>query len=136
MGAARYFCDQFIRDSFSKLTTEECYQQCEAITEFGRALSHLEAKITLEKPIPILGIPAGEHDVQRLIYYNFVKCFWNDNFDYETNNMVNFDWYHPHHAWQHTEDEVKIWLDELDCEKYQFNNANPNGISVLLTKSE
>ena len=54
----------------------------------------------------MLGIPAGEHDVQRLLYYNFVKCFWNDAFDYETNNMVNFDWYHPHNAWQHTEDEV------------------------------
>ncbi len=136
MGAARFFCDQFIRDSFSKLTTEECYQHCEGITELGRELSQLNAKITLEKPIPILGIPAGEHDVQRLIYYNFMKCFWNENFDFETNNMVNFDWYHPHHAWQHTEDEVKIWLEELGCKKYEFHNANPNGISVLLTKPE
>jgi hypothetical protein len=50
--------------------------------------------------------------------------------------MVNFDWYHPHDAWQHTEDEVRGWLDELGVREYQFNDANPNGISVLLTKAE
>lgn len=134
MGAARYYCDQHIREQFSKLEPEQCYQACEGITELGRELSRLGAKITLTKPIPILGIPAGTHDVQRLLYYNFVKCFWNEAFDYETNNMVNFDWYHPHLAWQHTEDEVAGWLKGLGVETFSFHAANPNGISVLLKK--
>jgi hypothetical protein len=98
-------------------------------------LSRLQATITLSKPIPVLGIPAGTHDVQRLIYHTFLKCFWNEAFDFETNNMVNFDWYHPHDAWQHTDEEVQGWLDELGVQQYQFNDANPNGISVLLTKA-
>ncbi len=51
--------------------------------------------------------------MQRLLYYNFLKCFWNEAFDWETNNMVNFDWYHPHHAWQQTEEEVGRWLGDL-----------------------
>ncbi|WP_374300561.1 class I SAM-dependent methyltransferase [Ferrovibrio sp.] len=136
MGAARYFCDQHIRDAFKSLPAEDCYVACESITELGRELSKLNAKITLEKPIPVLGIPAGTHDVQRLIYYNFLKCFWNDAFDYETNNMVNFDWYHPHNAWQHSEEEVAGWLRDLGVRDYVFNNSNPNGISVLLTKPE
>jgi hypothetical protein len=97
-------------------------------------LSRLNAEITLSKPIPILGIPSGKHNVQRLIYYNFAKCFWNDAFDFETNNMVNFDWYHPHNAWQHTEEEVEGWLKELGIKDYSFNDSNPNGISVLLRK--
>ncbi|MBE9207153.1 class I SAM-dependent methyltransferase [Nostoc sp. LEGE 06077] len=134
MGAARQFCDQYIRESFTNLDPESCYKACEGLTELGRELNHLNAKIILNQPIPILGIPAGTHDVQRLIYYNFVKCFWNDAFDFETNNMVNFDWYHPHNAWQHTEEEVQEWLQELGVQDYQFNPANPNGISVLLTK--
>jgi SAM-dependent methyltransferase len=134
MGAARYFCDQYIRQHFSRLEPEACYEQCEAITELGRELSRLNATITLDKPIPILGIPAGTHSVQRLLYYNFLKCFWNDAFDFETNNMVNFDWYHPHHAWQHTPDEVEGWLKGIGVEQYRFHPANPNGISVLLTK--
>jgi SAM-dependent methyltransferase len=134
MGAARYFVDQHIRDAFMKLSPEECYAACEPITELGRALSKLNAKITLEKPIDVLGIPAGEHDVQRLFYYNFIKCFWNDAFDFETNNMVNFDWYHPHNAWQHDQAEVEGWLAELGVNTFQVNDANPNGISVFLTK--
>lgn len=134
MGAARQFCDTFIREQFTKLSPEECYAACESLTEFGRELSRLNAKIELTKPIDVLGIPAGAHDVQRLIYYGFVKMFWNEAFDFETNNMVNFDWYHPHDAWQHTQDEVEGWLKELGVSQYQFNDANPNGISVLLTK--
>ncbi len=134
MGAARYFSDQHIRQAFMQLEPEACYAACEGITELGRELSKLGAKITLDKPIPVLGIPAGTHDVQRLLYYNFVKCFWNDAFDYETNNMVNFDWYHPHNAWQHNEAEVEGWLKALGATDYSFQDANPNGISTLVRK--
>jgi SAM-dependent methyltransferase len=135
MGAARYFTDQHIRGVFKDLEPEACYQACEGLTELGRELSRLKGNITLEKHIPVLGIPAGTHDVQRLLYYNFVKCFWNEAFDYETNNMVNFDWYHPHNAWQHSEDEVRGWLTALGAAHIQVNDANPNGISVLVTKA-
>ena len=136
MGPARAFSDAHIRTNFMPLSPEECYAACEGLTELGRELSRLGAKITLEKAIPVLGIPAGTHDVQRLIYYNFVKCFWNEAFDYETNNMVNFDWYHPHNAWQHTQEEVESWLSDLGVSEWRVNDANPNGISVLLTKPE
>jgi SAM-dependent methyltransferase len=134
MGAARVFADEHVRKNFMPMSPDDCYAACEGITELGRELSRLNAKITLEKPIPVLGIPAGTHDVQRLIYYNFLKCFWNEAFDYETNNMVNFDWYHPHNAWQHTQDEVEGWLRDLGAKEWQVNDANPNGISVLVTK--
>jgi SAM-dependent methyltransferase len=134
MGAARQFCDEYIRREFSKLSPEACLEECRALTEMGRELSQLGATITLKQPIKVLGIPAGTHDVQRLIYYNFVKCFWNDAFDLETNNMVNFDWYHPHDAWQHTTEEVEGWLKSMGVGEYSFNDANPNGISVLLSK--
>jgi arsenite methyltransferase len=135
MGPARKFCDDYIRERFTGLSPEDCYAACEPLTELGRALAKLNAQVTLENPIDVLGIPAGTHNVQRLIYYSFVKCFWNDAFDFDTNNMVNFDWYHPHHAWQHTEEEVAGWLAELRVEQFQFNPANPNGISVLLHKT-
>ena len=134
MGPARRFCDAHIRERFSKLTPEECYAACVGLTELGRELSRLGGNVHLEHGVPVLGIPPGAHDVQRLLYYNFVKCFWNEAFDFETNNMVNYDWYHPHHAWQHTEDEVAGWLRELGVSEFAFNPANPNGISVLLRK--
>ncbi|AWB08080.1 hypothetical protein A6A40_23870 (plasmid) [Azospirillum humicireducens] len=136
MGAARQFVDQHIRAAFSELDPEQCYEACTAITELGRALSDLNINITLDKPIDILGIPAGSHNIQRLLYYNFMKCFWNDSFDFETNNMINYDWYHPHYAWQHDETEVREWLEELGISDYSFNPANPNGLSILLRKPE
>lgn len=134
MGAARYNSDKHIRDYIMQLNPTDAYKACEPLTELGRELSQLNAKITLEKPIKPLGIPAGTYDVQRLVYYHFVKCFWNDAFDFETNNMVNYDWYHPQHAWQHTEEEVMDWLSGLGVQDFKINDANPNGISVLLTK--
>lgn len=134
MGPARQFSDRYIREAFTKMDPDACYKACEGLTELGRELSRLNSKVTLETGVPVLGIPPGTHDVQRLLYYNFVKCFWNDAFDFETNNMVNFDWYHPHSAWQHTEEEVAGWLSELGVTDYKFNASNPNGISVLLTK--
>jgi len=134
MGPTRRFTDHHIRELFTRLEPDACYRACEGLTELGRELSRLNARIRLEKGVPELGIPPGEHDVQRLLYYNFVKCFWNEAFDFDTNNMVNFDWYHPHNAWQHTEDEVRGWLDELGVREARFNPANPNGISVLLRR--
>lgn len=135
MGAARYFCDSYLREQLTKLPVEECYEACEGLTELGRELSRLQAKVTLVRGVPELGIPPGVHDVQRLIYYNFVKCFWNEAFDHETNNIVNFDWYHPHNAWQHSNEEVAGWLEALGVRQFAFHDANPNGISVLLTKA-
>ena len=79
----------------------------------GTRIEPPRCDITLTKPIQVLGIPAGTHNVQRLLYYNFVKCFWNEAFDFETNNMINFDWYYPHDAWQHTPAEVECWLRSL-----------------------
>jgi SAM-dependent methyltransferase len=136
MGPARAFCDEHLREQLGPLEPEACYEACEGITELGRELSRLGATITLTKGVPALGIPAGAHDVQRLLYYSFLKCFWNESFDFETNNMVNFDWYHPHNAWQHTEEEVRQWLGELGVRRFSFNPANPNGISVLLRKPQ
>ncbi|MFT4561405.1 MAG: SAM-dependent methyltransferase/uncharacterized protein YbaR (Trm112 family) [Gammaproteobacteria bacterium] len=134
MGPLRKYCDDYVRERYTQMEPEACYAACEGFTELGEKLSQIDATITLEKGIPILGIPPGEHKVQRLLYYNVVKCFWNDAFDWETNNMVNFDWYHPHNAWQHSQDEVAGWLEALGVEEFSFNDSNPNGISVLLTK--
>jgi hypothetical protein len=50
--------------------------------------------------------------------------------------MINFDWYHPHHAWQHEPEEVREWLAALGVRDYAFNDANPNGISVVLRKPD
>ena len=116
------------------MSPEEALEQCKAITDLGRELSKINAKITLERPIDILNIPAGTFDVQRFIYYNFFKCFWNEQIGYDVSNIVNFDWYHPNNAQQQTEEEVRGWMEEYGIEDYEIFIANPNGMNVVIRK--
>jgi cytidylate kinase len=66
--------------------------------------------------VPVLGIKAGRYDVQRLVYWNMAKLFWNPDMTFEENTHLNFDWYAPRYAWRQTEDEVRRWYDEAGLE--------------------
>ena len=77
----------------------------EQLTELGRRLGEL--KITIDSPdIPALGIKGGKQDIQRFIYWNFLKCFWNEDLGKETSIVTNYDWYSPSNARRFSEDEV------------------------------
>jgi SAM-dependent methyltransferase len=128
-GPVREFCDDYLRSYTTKLNAEECYQFSKAITSFGKSLSDQKVEITVPEDIPLLAINAGKHNLQRFIYWNFFKCFWNDDFDFETNVMVNFDWYHPKDAHRHTPEEVKRWFQDMNLEMVHFD-VNESGISA------
>ncbi len=126
----REFADDYVRERTTKMSVEECMEFSASMSELGRKLSDVGATITLERDIPLLGIAAGEHDVQRLIYWHFLKCFWNDDFSPNLNDLVNFDWYHPPYASRHTEDEVRGWCNDLGLE-IDHLDVGDAGISVL-----
>ncbi len=44
--------------------------------------------------------------LQRFIYWNFIKCFWNENLGYVTSLSTNFDWYSPVNAKRFSKNEV------------------------------
>ena len=125
----REYADDFVRERTTKMSVEECMEVSAQMSELGRELSRLGAKITLERGVPLLGIEPGEHDVQRLIYWHFLKCFWNEDFSPNLNDLVNFDWYHPPYASRHTEEEVRGWCDELGLRVEHLDNGDA-GISV------
>lgn len=108
-GPVREFSDDLIRARATKMSVEECVELSEAITEFGRALSQLNAKVTIPRDVPILEIPAGTYDVQRLFYWHVFKCFWNEEMGWDVSVATNFDWYHPEHAYRYTLDELREW---------------------------
>jgi SAM-dependent methyltransferase len=112
-GPIREFADDYIRERTTKMSADECYAFCRSVTELGRALSDLHAEVNVPEAIPLLEIDTGPQDVQRFLYWNVMKCFWNDDYDFETNVIVNFDWYHPHFAFRHTLDEVTGWFEQL-----------------------
>jgi SAM-dependent methyltransferase len=125
----REYADDYVRERTTKMSVEECMEVSAQMSELGRELSRLGAKITLERGVPLLGIEPGEHDVQRLIYWHFLKCFWNEDFSPNLNDLVNFDWYHPPYASRHTEAEVRGWCDELGLRVEHLDNGDA-GISV------
>jgi len=95
----------------------------------GKSLSDLKKKITIPNDIPILGIKSGTYDVQRFIYWHFLKCFWDPSDNLERSIGVNFDWYSPKYAYRHTPAEVKKWYKESKVKIIHFNEIE-SGISI------
>jgi SAM-dependent methyltransferase len=129
-GPIREFCDDFIRETAVQMTPEECFKLSEAVTAFGKSLSELNVEIEVPQDIPILGIKAGKQNLQRFIYWNVFKCYWNDTMDWHSNVITNFDWYHPLHAHRHTPEEVRSWYESAGLEIVSFDVVE-SGTTVL-----
>jgi len=106
----REYTDDYIRERISSLPVNEALQVCAAITDLGRTLAGLKVTVDIEQDIPVLGIKRGPVDLQRLFHWNILKCFWNDEFDFFTNNIINFDWYHPEYCFRFVPAEFREWF--------------------------
>ncbi|MBI4702658.1 MAG: methyltransferase domain-containing protein [Deltaproteobacteria bacterium] len=109
--AIREHVDDYVRERLSALDIDEALKICEGFTLLGRAFARLGATVEIEEDIPVLGIRRGRYDVQRFLHYNVLKCFWNDELDFFTNNIVNFDWYHPRHCFRFEPAEYRAWFE-------------------------
>lgn len=127
-GPVREFSDDLIRDQISGLAYEEAMSEMEGLTDLGRALTDMDAKVSVPD-IKVLGIPAGEYDVQRLLYHFFLKCFWNSNLKYEENVAINYDWYHPQLCSRHTLEEILGWFESAQL-KVVHSYVDFYGITV------
>lgn len=107
----REYADDYIREQISGLPYEEALESMKAVTELGRTLSELNVKVNIPE-VKVLGIEAGEYDVQRFLYHFFLKCFWNPALSFEDNAAINYDWYHPQLCTRHTLEEVESWFSE------------------------
>lgn len=104
----REHADDFVRDRISDLPYDDAMRAMREVTELGRVLSELNTTVTVPD-VEVLGVEAGTYDVQRLIYHFFLKAYWNDELDFESNAVINYDWYHPQLASRHTLGEVIGW---------------------------
>ena len=132
-GPLREFADDYLRGLLTQAPLDQCLAFSENITRLGRALSRLRASVEIEDDIPELGLQRGTYDVQRLLYDHVLKCFWNDDYDFLTNVMVNFDWYRPVHAFRYTEADVRGWCQAEGLEIQHLDSAS-SGISMVLRK--
>ncbi|RDX35490.1 class I SAM-dependent methyltransferase [Arcobacter sp. HD9-500m-PIT-SAG03] len=127
----RDFTDDFIRSLVSNLPPQEAWDKLIPITKLAQDLYN--QTIIIDKDIKELEIKAGEYNLQRFIYYKFLKTFWNDNMSFEDNHMVVFDWYYPKVSERYTVEEVKSWLEKLNLEVIKFHTLE-GGIGVIARK--
>jgi SAM-dependent methyltransferase len=111
----REFVDDYIRDRIADMPYEKAREISAQITELGRVLAESGGKVVVGA-LPILGIEAGEYDVQRLLYHFFMKCYWNPQLSVEENIAINYDWYHPQLCSRHTLPEVAKWFRDAGLE--------------------
>ena len=128
-GPAREFTDDYVRQIMQNASHEQKWRISERITRLGKALSDLKTKVTISEPFPELGIRAGEQDIHRFVYWNFLKCFWNDELPFQENVIINFDWFAPEHAHRHTEAEIRSWCHENNIQVVWFHEEE-SGYSV------
>ena len=109
----REYADDYLRERTTKMSVEECMEFSAAMSELGpqavgprtrRSRSSATSRCWASRPASTTS--SGS------IYWHFLKCFWNDDFSPNLNDLVNFDWYHPPYASRHTEDEVRGWCDD------------------------
>jgi ubiquinone/menaquinone biosynthesis C-methylase UbiE len=102
----RELLDDYFRTQCKKMERKDLWTMSEQLTELGKRLSALNVEFDCPD-IPELGIKGGHYDIQRFIYWNFLKCFWNEKLGEETSVVTNFDWYSPSNAQRFSEKEVR-----------------------------
>lgn len=116
----RELLDDYFRVHCKELTTDQLWEMSEQLTELGRRLSALD--ISFDAPdIPALGIKGGKIDIQRFIYWNFLKCFWSKDLGLETSLVTNFDWYSPSNARRFSEQEVREIVERNQMKVVSFH---------------
>lgn len=117
----RELLDDHFRAACSELSREELWQMSEQLTELGKRLTALN--ITIDSPdIPTLGIKGGKQDIQRFIYWNFLKCFWNEELGKETSVVTNYDWYSPSNARRFSEQQVHALTEKHGLNEIYFHD--------------
>ncbi|MBM3176574.1 MAG: class I SAM-dependent methyltransferase [Bacteroidetes bacterium] len=100
----RELIDDYFRKETHNIPKEKIWELSEQLTILGKNLSELKATFSCPS-IPLLGIKGGDYDVQRFIYWNFLKCFWKEDWGFNLSKSTNFDWYAPSNAKRFTKDE-------------------------------
>ena len=117
----RELLDDYFRKETHNLTSKEIWELSRQLTELGKRLSNLN--VSFESPdIPLLGIKGGKYDIQRFIYWNFIKCFFNEELGFENSVAGNFDWYSPSNAKRFSEIEFKSMINESNLEIEYFHS--------------
>lgn len=132
-GPIREFTDDYIRDRLQGRGGKEQWELMMPLTRLGRALGDLNVEVDVPEAIPMLGIPAGRVNLQRLFYWHVAKAYDRPEITLDELNHINLDWYLPVNAHRQTAEEVRAWCNDaaLEIEREHVQDA---GISIVAVK--
>jgi ubiquinone/menaquinone biosynthesis C-methylase UbiE len=132
-GPVREFTDDYIREKLQALSPEQAWKAMEPLTRLGIAFGQLKARVMVPEDVELLGIKAGEYDVQRFLYWNIVKMFYRPDLSFDEMAHINFDWFAPLNAHRQSEQDVRSWCNAagFDIEREVIEEA---GITVIARK--
>lgn len=116
----RELLDEYFRGCCKTLGHAELLELSAQMTELGRILSQ-DQRLVDFPAIPALRIEGGRMTVQRFIYWNFIKCFWNDELGEHVSMLTNYDWYSPSQAARYSETEFRAWIAENQIDIVHFH---------------
>ena len=126
----RELVDDYFRKATHNLSHEEMWKFSDQLTELGKRLMDLNVKFECPD-IPALGIKGGEYDIQRFIYWNFIKCFYHPKWTKQENDACNFDWYSPSNAERYSPEEYKQWAYDLKLNIDFFRSEEAAHTSIV-----
>lgn len=116
----RELVDDYFRSETHDVSADDMWAMSEQLTELGKRLSELN--VSIESPdIPLLGIKGGNYDIQRFIYWNFLKCFWKEDWGFEMSKATNYDWYAPSNAKRYSREEFEQMIRENSLQISHFH---------------
>ena len=117
----RELLDDYFRHQTKKISHDDMMLLSKQLTELGRVLSELNIEVDFPS-IPLLGIKGGKEDLQRFIYWNFLKCYWHEHLGYATSVAVNYDWYSPSNAKRYSSTEFMDMVNTHKLKKIHFHS--------------
>ena len=132
-GPIREFTDDHVRERIQAMTPAQAWEALKPLTQLGIALGRLGATIEIDRPIDLLGIPAGSFDLQRFFYWHVCKTFYRPELTFDEMHHINFDWFAPKNAHRQSEQDVRGWCDAagLEIERERIEEA---GITMIARK--
>ncbi len=117
----RELLDEHFRSYCKDLSNDELWDMSKKLTKLGKELSELNIEIDVPD-IPQLDIKGGKYDLQRFLYWNFFKCFWNEDLGWDTSVATNFDWYSPSNAKRYSEIEFRELISNNNLTIQHFHS--------------
>lgn len=129
----RELADTNLREETTEMDIEACMKFSEQLTELGKELYEVNETISVPD-IDLLDVEAGEYSVHEFVYRHLLKCYFDwDTEDRNASVAVNFDWYHPEHAFRYDEQEVREMVTDTGLRIEHFEKLM-SGFCVRATK--